>query len=100
MPEASFSARYRPEGRVRRAQPGSLEHFLVERYCLYAEREGALERTDIHHRPWPLQPAGGKLDAERQLTPQLSLPREQPLLHYAKRLDVLVWKPCRADATD
>src|SRR5205085_2863099 len=31
-----FSGRYRPRGPVFAAAPGSLEHFLAERYCLYA----------------------------------------------------------------
>jgi Uncharacterized conserved protein (COG2071) len=33
-----------------------LEHFLVERYCLYPTAPGArLCRADIHHAPWPLR---------------------------------------------
>ncbi len=37
------------------AQPGSLEHFLVERYYLYcADRRGRLFRGQVHHRPYPL----------------------------------------------
>src|SRR6266540_3569820 len=31
----AFSTTYEPAGAVFQAQPGSLEHFLVERYCLY-----------------------------------------------------------------
>jgi uncharacterized protein YqjF (DUF2071 family) len=53
----AFSAEYRPDGEVFHPADGSLEHFLTERYCLYAEHEGRLFRADIHHRPWPLQPA-------------------------------------------
>jgi uncharacterized protein len=33
-----FSGRYRPEGNVYNAEPGSLEWFLAERYCLYTTR--------------------------------------------------------------
>jgi uncharacterized protein YqjF (DUF2071 family) len=37
-------------------QPGSLEHFLVERYQFYTGREGEpLRRARVHHAPYPLQ---------------------------------------------
>lgn len=40
------------------AAPGSLEHFLVERYVLYARGPaGALRRGRVHHRPYPLREA-------------------------------------------
>ena len=34
--ELRFEARYRPTSEPYRAEPGSLEHALTERYCLYA----------------------------------------------------------------
>jgi len=37
-----FAARYRPDGRELRAQPGTLEHFLTERYCLYTVDAGVV----------------------------------------------------------
>ena len=37
--------------------PGSLEHFLVERYHLYALRHGKLLRGRVDHEPWPLRTA-------------------------------------------
>lgn len=46
-----------PHGDTRIARPGTLEHFLVERYLLYAERFGYLYRGQVHHRPYPLQSA-------------------------------------------
>ena len=36
---------------------GSLEHFLVERYHLYAIRRGRLIRGRVDHAPWPLRAA-------------------------------------------
>ena len=57
-PPAGFSARYRPTGPVFRVTAGSLEEWLTERYCLYAEdRVHRIWRTEIHHAPWPVQPA-------------------------------------------
>ena len=37
------------------ARPGTLEHFLVERYLLYSTRFGYLYRGQVHHRPYPLR---------------------------------------------
>lgn len=39
-------------------EPGSLEHFLAERYVLYAgKRDGRLLRGRVHHQPYPLRSA-------------------------------------------
>ena len=56
-PAAVFAANWRVVGPLRRAVPGSLEHFLVERYCLFALRRGRLVRGDIAHVPWELAQA-------------------------------------------
>ena len=37
--------------------PGSLAHFLTERYCLYTARARRILRGDISHAPWPLRAA-------------------------------------------
>ncbi len=51
--------RYRAmDGIVTEAAPGTLEHFLIERYILYtADEEQRLYRARLHHRPYPLQRA-------------------------------------------
>jgi uncharacterized protein YqjF (DUF2071 family) len=94
---ASFGARYRPTGPVGRALPGSVEHFLTERYCFYsADGDGRLYRCEVHHRPWPLQPAEAEVSLNhmsRQIAVQL--PDSAPLLHYSERLTVLGWWPER-----
>lgn len=36
------------------AAPGTLEHFLIERYLLYSTRFGYLYQGQVHHRPYPL----------------------------------------------
>lgn len=85
-----FAGRYRPISAVLRAETNSLEAFLTERYCLYTEdRRGTLYRGEIHHEPWPLQQAEAELDEVS--VPPFALPNTEPLLHYAQRLDVLVW---------
>jgi uncharacterized protein len=90
---AALRATYEPSGPPTHAAPGTLEHFLTERYCLYTvDRNDRLRRADIHHPPWPLQAARADL-AENTMTEPLGirLPDRDPLLHYAARQDVLVW---------
>lgn len=96
-PSAEFEARYRPVGAVYRSQPGTLDHWLTERYCLYAaDRSGRLYRGEIHHAPWPLQPAEAELRVNTMtLAHGVRLPDTAPLLHYARRLEVAIW-PVRA----
>jgi hypothetical protein len=91
---AEFRAHYRPIGPVYNAQPGSFEHFIAERYCLYTAPAGGIERTHIHHLPWPLQPASAEIEVNSMASSDgLVLPHEKPRLHFAKQLDVLVWWP-------
>jgi uncharacterized protein len=85
----AFSATYRPDGDVFNAEPGSLEQFLTERYCLYTEHEGEIHRADIHHRPWPLQPAAAQVDLNTM--PPLKVRDDDPLVHYSARQDVVIW---------
>jgi hypothetical protein len=96
-PHAAFQAQYRPIGPVAQATPGSLDHWLTERYCLYAaDRWGRVWRSDIHHARWPLQPAEADVPVNT-MTQQigLTLPDTPPLLHFAQRLEVVGWLPER-----
>jgi uncharacterized protein YqjF (DUF2071 family) len=99
-PRADFVGRYRPTGSVAPAAPGSLARWLTERYALYAvDRRGRVFRGDIHHLPWPLQPAEVEIERNTMVQPYgLTLPDTPPLLHFARRLDVLVWAPQRTPA--
>ena len=60
--EAVWRATYAPTSSVRRAQTGSLDYFLAERYCLYTVWNGRTYRGDIHHVPWPLQSASVEIE--------------------------------------
>jgi uncharacterized protein YqjF (DUF2071 family) len=94
-PPAEFRARYRPVGPAYHSTPGTLDHWLTERYCLYAaDRRGQVRRGDIHHARWPLQPAEAEAEINT-MTAQigLRLPDLPPLLHFARRLDVVAWLP-------
>ena len=57
-----FRGRYGPAGDVYRSSAGTLEHWLTERYCLYAPSPRGVVRGEIHHVPWPLQPAWAEID--------------------------------------
>ncbi|HZU21345.1 MAG TPA: DUF2071 domain-containing protein [Terriglobales bacterium] len=95
---AEFRARYRHNGTAPTApQPGSLEYFLTERYCLYNVEKGKVYRSDIAHLPWPLQTA--EATVERNTVTEaagIKLAAGEPLLHFARELDVLCWTPKRA----
>jgi uncharacterized protein len=89
-----FEGRYRGDRKVFNAEPGSLEWFLTERYCLYSlDGDGTLIRADIHHPPWPLQQAEGRIDLNTMPPDGIELGDEQPLLHFSRRQDVVIWPP-------
>jgi uncharacterized protein YqjF (DUF2071 family) len=92
-PGAGLKAWYRPTSEPYLAEPGTLEHFLTERYCLYARRpDGSILRNEVHHLPWPLQKAEAGIETNTMFAFH-GLQAEGPpaLLHYAHRLDVVVW---------
>ena len=97
---AQFAGRYRPVGEPFNSRPGTLEHFLTERYCLYSASErGNAYRGDIHHHRWPLQRAEAEVES-LTMTAQIgvALPETEPLLHFSRRLDTLAWPPRRVAA--
>jgi uncharacterized protein YqjF (DUF2071 family) len=94
---ADFSARYRADGKGVRPAPGTLEHFLVERYCLYAVSPSSrVYRMDIHHRPWLLQPADADVDAAALLQAAgIPTPSADPMLHFSPVQEMIAWLPDR-----
>ena len=92
-PAAAFTATYGPSGDVYHSQPGTLENWLTERYCLYAvDRRRRLYRGENAHVPWPLQPAEAEVAVNTLCAPLgVTLPDTAPLLHFARRLDVVFW---------
>lgn len=91
--DAQFRGTYEPISDVEFAEPGSLDHWLTERYCLYAQAsDGRICRADVQHSPWPLQQATANIEINSMLKPlELQLPDEKPILHYSKRIDVVCW---------
>lgn len=94
---AELEASYRATGATFHAQPSTLEYFLTERYCLYTvDNESRASRVDIHHPPWPLQPAAATFEVNTMADAiGIRLPSRSPVLHFAKRQDVVAWLPQR-----
>ena len=93
-PPARLRGSYAPAG----ARTGDdLARSLAERYCAYTlDGDGRPLRIEIHHPPWPLQPAEGELDA-RGMADQIGIAlRGEPLLHFSARQDTLIWPPTPA----
>ncbi len=93
---AEFRGRYRPVGPVEPRATGTLPHFLTERYCLYAVTGERVYRGEIHHGPWPLQDAAAEIERNTMAEAAgISLPAGPPLLHFARKIRVLIWAPTR-----
>lgn len=91
---ANLRIRYRPmEGIITHASPGTIEHFLIERYILYSSDENHhLHRARVHHQPYPLQRAEFD-DLEETLIWSAGIRRSevQPLRHYASEVKVKIY---------
>ncbi|WP_435020837.1 YqjF family protein [Tundrisphaera sp. TA3] len=74
------------------AVPGSLEHFLAERYVLYSSTGTPLKLGRVNHTPYPLRVAEVESIEETLLAAAgIARPDAAPLAHYARRVDVEVF---------
>jgi uncharacterized protein len=92
-PPADFDASYTPVSSVYQADPGTLEHFLVERYRLFTHsaRRG-LGYIEIDHAPWPLQRGAATIAINTMARASgVDLPPVPPVVHCASLLDVVAW---------
>lgn len=92
-PPAGLVCRYRPTGKVYLSQPGTLEHWLTERYALYTvDKRNRPYIGEIHHIQWPLQPAEAEFTRNSMAgAAAMRLPDVPPLLHFARRIDMAAW---------
>lgn len=96
---ARFVARYGPRPAAGAERWPAFERWATERYALFsADGSGRIFRGDIHHRPWPLQPAWAEFEANG-LGADLGLALDQApaSLLYAHALDVVAWPLRRVD---
>ena len=86
---AQLAARCRVGAPIGAAQPGTLEHFLVERYLLYAHCGARGVRVgQVHHPPFALYRAAVEtLDETMLRAAGLDVPRTEPLVHYCPGVD-------------
>jgi uncharacterized protein YqjF (DUF2071 family) len=93
---ANLDIKYGPAGEVYRTEPGNLDHWLTERYCLFGRRkDGAVYYMDVHHAPWPIQPGRAVVKSSTLASAaSLDLPETRPeLVHCSSSLDVWAWPP-------
>jgi uncharacterized protein YqjF (DUF2071 family) len=81
------------EGAITHAAPGTLEHFLMERYILYTQdADHELYRARVHHQPYPIQRAEVPLLDETLIwAAGLKRPEGVGLRHYASEVNVKVY---------
>jgi uncharacterized protein len=97
---AGCSVRYQPLGSASPASIGGLEHFLVERYILYAQGPSGLLRGRVHHFPYPLQNARIEgLDESLLVAAGIARPQDPPRAHFASEVRVRVY-PLRSVSPD
>lgn len=84
--------RYRLGHELRPSQPETIEHFLLERYLLFVERNGRLLTGQVHHVAYPVQQAS-VLAVEDGLVAAAGLPAvdtHPAHVHYSPGVDVEV----------
>ena len=91
-----FTARYRGLGPTRKlveGRTGTLEHFLMERSCLFTRnRAGAPVKANLHHVPGPLEEAEAEIERnDLAESIGIELPESAPVLHYSRRLALYIW---------
>jgi uncharacterized protein YqjF (DUF2071 family) len=89
---AAFAASYEAAGRAAPARARSLEHWLLERYRLFALRGGRLLTAEVNHPPWTLHPVEASIDLNTLDPPGVRL-AGAPLLHYSAGVDALISPP-------
>jgi hypothetical protein len=97
---ATCTVRCTPHGPASASTPGTLQHFLVERYFLYSRSGGALHRGQVHHPPYPVRAATAHLVDESLLAAAgLPRPAEPPAsVLFSEGVDVDVFSLRRAES--
>jgi uncharacterized protein YqjF (DUF2071 family) len=93
--ESLVEAEYSTNAKAAPATPGTLEHFLIERYALYALKRGRLVYAQVSHDPYRVIP-GKLLKVNPQLVEAAGLPAPAPasraLVHRAEDVVVRIGK--------
>lgn len=86
---------------IPRAEPGSIEHFLTERYWLFTKRRGKIMGGRVAHEPWSLR-AATVTHLEDTLIQSAGLknpvdPGTPPLAWHSDTIEVRGWSLVRMD---
>jgi len=87
------TARYRPTGMPRIAEPASLDHFLVERYALFTVDEGRVSGARVRHGPYMIQDVELEEWSENLLVERGFAATDFSVMHYAARVSVDITAP-------
>jgi uncharacterized protein YqjF (DUF2071 family) len=91
----AFDVRYEIGERLGPSMPGTLEHFLLERYLLLSTRRGVVLEGQVHHAPYPAHAA--RIERiDQQLTTAAGLPASEAppaAVHFSPGVDVEVFGP-------
>lgn len=96
---AGLETRFRIGAELPASEPGTLQHFLLERYLLFSKRGARLYEGQVHHRPYPPR-AAEILSLDESLIEAAGLPASSglpPLAHFSAGVDVEVFGPWPAD---
>ncbi|WP_257454875.1 YqjF family protein [Archangium lipolyticum] len=90
---ARCAVRCTPKGTVSNSTPGTLQHFLVERYFLYSTAHGQLFRGQVHHTPYQVRGADVEgLDETLLAAAGIPRPSEPPMALFSEGVDVDVFR--------
>lgn len=89
---ADLACEYTIGEEIGSAEPDTFEHFLVERYLLFAKRRNRIEIGQVHHRPYPLRRAE-VISLEQSMVTAAGLPNPEgpPHVLYCEGVDVDVY---------
>ncbi len=92
-----LTAEFNPLSDSKTVQPGSLDDWLLERYCLYAQdRNGILLRTVVEHPPWPVQAVTARIAVNTTGRPfGLDLSDVPTKVHFSAGVHARLWPFCR-----
>jgi uncharacterized protein len=92
---AELDVRYRPRGPAREARPGTLEHFIVERFVMFSRTPGGTLLIGRESRS-PRQIQDCDVTVSRNTLPQaagIPGPSVAPVAWYCDRSEIRTWLP-------
>jgi len=97
-PPAAFFGTFQPAGETFNPTAGSLEAFLVERFCLFYVKDGKVHRGDILHDTWKLQNANLKIELNTiGKSAGLELSEKPDHIVFSSSTNTYIWLPVQED---